>query len=250
MEDETKSVADFLNTLSESPELFKEAQTAAEEAEPEEKEDKPLAFHKDPKVQRYVQKEIEKAMKDVKPVEAQFKKDVEDINLPDSFVRLVGNDTPEKLAVLKDLSSYFSTLKGEAKQDFLREIEEQKQQATQAEAQAQEELETSFEEIEENYDVDLSSNSASAKQMRAQFIEYVRKVAPKDENGEVKAFPDMLASFEEFQERNKRIPVPQTRAKELASRGMARSGDTTTTVPQGRSWKDVDRYFEKLKSTN
>lgn len=246
MEDETKSVADFLNNLSESPELFKEAQAAAEETEPEEKEDKPLAFHKDPKVQRYVQKEIEKAMKDVKPAEAQFKKDVEDINLPDSFVRLVGNDTPEKLAVLKDLSSYFSTLKGEAKQDFLREIEEQKQQQASEEAQSLKFLEDSFEEIEETYGVDLNASP----EIRSKFIDYVKKVAPKDENGEVKAFPDMLASFEEFQEKSKRIPVPQTRAKELASRGMARSGDTTTTVPQGRSWKDVDRYFEKLKATN
>lgn len=247
--DEKDSVASFLNEVSEPRDLFKEETVAEETAEEEVKEDKPTPFHQDPKVQRYIDKQVEKALKDKNPtVENQFKKDIEDINLPSSFVKLVGNDTPEKLEVLKDLSNYFSTLKGEAKQDFIREMQEKEQQKVEADKKAQQELDNYFDEIEETYSVDLSSNSAPAKAMRSQFIDYVRKIAPKDENGEVTGFPDLVASFEEFQEKNKRPAA--TRAKELANRGMTRSSDTSTGVPQGRSWKDVDRFFDTLKKTN
>lgn len=249
-EDKKNSAVDFLNNI-DTNEPFKE--TPVEEDEPvvveeDKAEEKALPFHKDPKVQRYIQKEIEKKAKDFAPsAERQFKQDIaSDIKLPASFVRLVGNDTDEKVQVLKDLSDYFGTLKGEARKEFLDEMKQQEQAQVEADTKAQEELENYFEEIEETYNVDLSSNSSTAKKTRADFIEYVRKIAPKNEEGEVAAFPDLVASFEEFQERNKRT-APASRAKELASRGLTRSTDASTAVPSGRSWKDAERFFKTLK---
>lgn len=245
MANEKDAVMNFLNESTEPADIFTE-EPVVEEVE--DKEEKSVPFHKDPKVQRYVEKQIEKALKDRPSAETTFRKEVDDIRLPSSFVRLVGNDTPEKVEVLKDLSNYFSTLKGEARQEFLDEVKAQERAKIEADTKAQEELENYFDEIEETYDVDLSSKSASAKQMRTQFIEYVRKIAPKDEYGEVSAFPDLISAFEEFQEKSKRPTA--TRAKELANRGMTRSNDTTTANPQGRSWKDVDRFFDKLKTNS
>lgn len=244
---EKDSVANFLNEVTEPKDIFKEE--IATEAEPEEveEEEKALPFHKDPKVQKYIEKRIEESLKSRPSAEQGFKKDVEEINLPSSFVRLVGNDTPEKLEVLKDLSNYFGTLKGEAKKEFLDELKTQETAKTEADTKAQEELDDYFEKIEETYDVDLSSNSATAKQMRSKFIDYVRDIAPKDEQGEVAGFPDLISAFKRFQNEDKGTVRPASRAKELANRGMTRSSDTTTAVPQGRSWKDVDRYFDKLK---
>lgn len=237
----------FLNEIStEAP--FKEEEVV-EKAEEIEEEDKPLPFHKDPKVQRYVEKQIEKAFKDKPSAEQQFKKEVEEINLPASFIKLVGNDTEEKKQVLKDLSDYFGTLKGEARKEFLAELQEQQVAQQKEDAKAQEELDTYFEEIEETYNVDLSSNSATAKKTRSEFIDYVRKIAPKNNDGEVIGFPDLVSAFEEFQEKGKRT-APASRAKELASRGMTRSTDASNELPKSRSWKDVDRYFSKLKSNN
>lgn len=248
MEPEKDAVANFLNEVTPDKELFKEEEPEEEKLTVEEdSEAKPLPFHKDPKVQRYVDKQIEKALKDVKPAERQFRQDVEDIKLPASFIKLVGNDTDEKVQVLKDLSNYFGTLKGEARQEFLDEMKQQQQQQTDADTKAQDELDTYFEEIEETYNVDLSSNSATAKKMRSDFVEYVRKIAPKNDEGEVTGFPDLVASFEEFQDKGKRAPS-NNRAKELASRGMARSTDASTAVPTGRSWKDVDKFFGSFKN--
>lgn len=248
-EKKESSTIDFLNNI--DKEVFKEEPVVEAVTEEGTEDDKPLPFHQDPKVQRYVEKQIEKAFKD-RPVEKQFVKEVvEEINLPASFIKLVGNDTEEKKQVLKDLSSYFGSLKGEAKkeavEEFMQDLQKQQQEAVAADKQAQEELDSSFEQIEENFDIDLSSNSASAKKLRSEFIDYVRKIAPKNEDGEVSAFPDLVGAFEDFQERGKRSTTPN-RAKELAARGLTRSTDTSSAPATGRSWKDVDRFFSKLKS--
>ena len=130
----------------------------------------------------------------------------------------------------------------------LQQLQQQADKQAEDDRQAQEELESAFEEIEETYDVDLSSNTAFAKKTRADFIEYVRKIAPKNKEGEVQSFPDMLSAFEEYQERSKRS-APASRAKELASRSMSRSSDATTApAATGKSWKDVERMFSKLSS--
>lgn len=249
MADETKSTADFLNTITEKQEPFKEEPTPEKEEEEVDEiagEDKPLPFHKDPKIQRFIEKEVSKKMESFKPsAEQSFKREVEDeVNLPSSFIRLVGNDTEEKKQVLKDLSEYFGGLKGEARKEFLAEMQEQeKAQAAEDEA-AVNELNTGFEEIEETYGIDLSSRATQGT--RAAFVEYIRKISHKNAEGEVDQFADIPAAWEDFQERNQ--PKPASRAKELASRGMTRSTDATTELPKGRSWRDVDKFFDKLKS--
>jgi len=246
-EDKKESTVDFLNGLTENKEVFKEEEPKEEEVVVEEEEDdKPLPFHKDPKIQRYIEKQVSKAVESIRPSEAErFREEVKDINLPPSFVKLVGNDTEEKVQVLKDLSSYFSTLKGDARKEFLAEMQEQEKQATEEDQKAVSELYAGFESIEEEHNVDLTSNSAQAQRTQEAFKEYLRKISPKDANGEVTAFADIPAAWESFSQTNK--PRSASRAKELASRGLARSTDADGSVPQGKSWKDVDRFFAKLK---
>lgn len=253
MDNEKNVVTDFLNDFSQPQEIFTE-QPVVESTEDTVNEEKPVPFHKDPKVQRYVEKEIERALKNVPHVERpstneSVPSDVKDVI--EAFTTIIGNDTPEKVRALEKLEK---TLQGsderastKAIERFQQQIKEQEAEQTKAEKAAQDELDTYFDEIEETYDVDLSSNAASAKKLRSEFIEYVRKIAPKDANGEVKSFPDLLSSFEVFQEGNKKT-APTTRAKELASRGMTRSGDTTGTQPRGYSWKDVDKFLDTLKA--
>ena len=52
--------------------------------------------------------------------------------------------------------------------------------------------------IEDNYDVDLTSTAPQAKKLRTEFIEFVERIAPKDEYGNVKEYPDFESSFELF----------------------------------------------------
>lgn len=254
MEDEKNgSMADFLNNFSDKEDIFKEEPAESDTSE-EVEDEKPLPFHKDPKVQRYVDKQIEKAIKAIPTPDQRTAReetspsDVKDVIA--AFTAIVGNDTPEKVKALEALEKTLAGADERASQKaierFQQQVQEQEQQRTKEDEAAITELNSGFEEIEETLGVDLTSNTAQAQKLNLEFRQYLKKIAPKDENGEVKSFPDIPAAFEEFQERNKRAPA--TRAKELASRGMTRSNDTATSAPTGKSWKDVDRFFDKLKA--
>lgn len=243
MPQEKSDVSDFLEVLNGNKEPFQEEVIEQEE---EGKDDggeiKPIPFHKDPKVLKFIEKEVEKRAETFKTsAEKQFRQEVkEELNLPSSFVTLIGNDTAEKQQVLKDLSNYFGSLKGEAKQEFLAEMQEKERIQKAKDDAVANELTSGFEQIEEEYGVDLSANP----KQRAAFVDYLRKVSHKNAEGEVDQFADIPATWELFQEKAK--PAPASRAKELASRGMTRSTDASTVIPQGRSWKDVDRFFTTL----
>lgn len=211
--------------------------------EPVEKEEK-LPFHRDPKIQRYIQKEIAKATKDLTPREqARFEEERgDDDDLVGAFETIIGNDTPEKQHALKMLGITIRGLKEEAT-SATRALQNERM----AEQQAEEQLYEGFETIEEEFDIDITSKSPQARKTKAEFIEFIEAIAPKDEYGEITEYPDFTKSFEIFQSLKAKTP-PASRAKELASRSMARASDASTIPePQGFSWKDVDKHFSKLQ---
>lgn len=250
MADERSAVNEFLNGLGQPKEdPFKSADPFASVEEPaeqalEDEEEKPLPFHKDPKVQKYIDRQVAKAIADAPlPQERQQFKE-EEINLPPSFVKLVGNDTDEKKQVLKDLSSYFGGLKGEARQEFLAEMQEQERAVQQQDQAALDELNAGFEEIEEMHGIDLSSGNANAQRTRGAFVEYLKKVSHKNADGEVDQFADIPAAWEEFQSKAQR--PANNRAKSLASRSMGTQNVSDTPAVADRSWKGVEKLFSKL----
>lgn len=234
---------DPFNDLPEEP--FKQEEPLQEKTE-EIVEDKPLPFNKDPKVQKFIEKEINKRMADFKPTESdRFVQEtkVED-KTTDVLTRLIGNDTPEKLSMIKEFKSILEEGTAKAKQEALAELEARKNQEVEADRQAEQELEDAFESIEETYDVDITSNNALAKKTRQEFVSFVEKIAPKDSRtGEVIDYPDMQSAWETFSEMRKSTP---SRAKELANRGMTRSAETKQET-QGRvNWNSVDNFVESL----
>ncbi len=228
----------------ESPFLADEDEKGEVVVEADSKEDKPVPFHKDPKVEKYLAKrerelraELLGELKPAAPVKEEVK--TGEVNLPESFVRLVGDDTYEKKTVLKDLSNYFGSLKGEAKAEALREFEQQlsEQQSRQSEEdqRALSELESGFEAIEEEFGVDADT---------PEFRAFIRKFAPKDSEGNVVAFPDMVSTYETYQQVKK---PDNSRAKQLASRGLKRSSDASSVAtPKDNSWSTWDRIKSSL----
>lgn len=253
MDDDKSAVEEFLGGLNQpKDDPFKsddpfapKAKEEVESVEEEEKEEKPVPFHKDPKVTRFIEKEVAKRLADFKPATPEApSKETED-EMTDVLVRIIGNDTPEKQAAVKDFRRVLGSLEEKGAQRALAQLEAQAEESAEADRQAMDELDSSFEEIEDTYGVDISSNTPQARKTRVEFVDFVRKIAPKDENGEVASFPDMLSAFETFQE-SKQRPA-SNRAKDLASRGLSRSKDVSTT-PQttDKSWNAVDKLFSKL----
>lgn len=195
-----------------------------------------LPFHKDPKVQKYVQKEIERALSelpkpDVTNAAPEVNTDVDDV-----LTRLIGNDTPEKLSMIKEFKSVLTNGTERAKKEALAELKREQQNEVQAERDAEDELEAGFESVEEHFGIEFNPNQKRG------FATFISKVAPKDEYGEVTAYPDFIETYDTYQQLAKATQSPN-RAKDLASRSMARSGESTVKPQERITWDTVDKII-------
>jgi hypothetical protein len=239
---------EFLGDLKEdNNDPFNEEKAETEgktEVEEKEKEEKPLPLHKDPKVQRYIEKQIEKRMTGMGKVEKEFVKETKSEE-DDYYVRLIGNDTPEKVAMVKEAKAREERQLQLAEERAFNRLTKQQQEAVQAEKQADEELENALDEIEEKFDIDITSNEPVAKKMRVDFLKFVERIAPKNKDGEISEYPDMLEAYDTFKEM-KKAPSSASKAKDISSRSMGRSSEASTKAAQGHTWKDIDKIFDKL----
>ncbi len=253
--DKNTAVADFLGEFSNEKEVnpfednlkdpFQQQEVVEEAVVPEEvKEEKPLPFNKDPKVQRFIEKEVSKRLADFKPEVPEPKAEVHD---DDYYVRLIGNDTPEKVAMIREARARDERMLDMAEERAFNRLSQHEQESLQADQEAEQELENAFENIEETYDVDISSNSPLAKKTRQEFVSFVERIAPKDRNGDIVDYPDMASAWETFSEIKKATTQP-SRAKELANRGMARSSEAPVATQTKRvDWNSVDDMMDSLK---
>jgi hypothetical protein len=213
------------------------------------KEEKTLPFHKDPKVQRYVEREIAKRIKDVKlpePKESARETIKESDSLLEAFAIIVGNDTPEKKMALDKLARGLSERDEKTYKRAVGEFQTIQNAEIERDKAAQKELNQGFEDIEEEYEVDLTSNTPQAKKMRIDFSDFILRIAPKDSDGSPTGYPDMIQAFDLFRERATKKPATN-KAKELASRGMERSGDASNAKPSGAiTWDTVDKMMSKM----
>lgn len=221
-----------------------------EETSVEEKDEKPLPFNKDPKVQKFIEKEISKRMADFKPTESRQEEKKENDEVVESLIAVIGNDTPEKRRAVEALRDRLD--EGTRK---ITEWENQQQQSEIADKEAEEQLESAFGNIEEKFDVDIMSGKPDSLKRgngftytRQEFVSFVEKIAPKDANGEIVDYPDMNSTWETFSDVKKSTATP-SRAKELASRSMRRSAETSSEPVLkrgGQAFRNSDEFIESL----
>lgn len=216
--------------------------------EPEESKEKPLPFNKDPKVQKYLEKEMNKLREEFASQQTvrEEPKNQDTTDVVSAFEAIIGNDTPEKVAALKSLERALGNVDQRASEKAIAKLDEIRLQESLADKEAEDELSEAFDSIEDTYGVDISSNTQSAKKLRNDFVTYVERIAPKDRNGDIIAYPDMSSAWETFSEIKKATQIP-SRAKELASRGTARSAEAVITEPQKRvSFDMADDFIASL----
>lgn len=246
----SKGAADPLEDKGEDP--FDHLKEKGDEVIEEVKEEKPLPFNKDPKIQKYLEKrehEIEVRLSEkFGNKESAVATQSADDRVSDVLTRLIGNDTPEKLSMVKEFKDILGNLKGEARAEALAEIQSMQSAEVEADREAEQELENAFENIEETFNVDITSNNPIARKTRQEFVSFVEKIAPKDRNGDIADYPDMVQAFETFSVMKKSTATP-SRAKELASRSMSRSAETSSEPNQPRSrtpFSNSDAFIESL----
>lgn len=211
-------------------------------------EEKPLPFNQDPKVQKYIAKQVAKALAErPEPVASTREAESNDdtTSVVEAFTAIIGNDTPEKVNALKSLGRALGNVDQRASQKAVEKIDEIRSREVQQDREAEQELEDAFDEIEDSYGVDITSNNSIARKTRQEFVTFVEKIAPKDRNGDIIDYPDMSSAWETFSAIKKANAVP-SRSKELASRGMARSSETPAGPQKRVTFDDADAFIESL----
>lgn len=137
-----------------------------------------------------------------------------------SLLTLYGdNDAGRQAArITQDL---LNKTKEEARQEAFEMLQSQQADAQKEVAKQQQNLDGMLEDVEDEFSVDLTSNSPAARKARQGFYAALEKMSPKDSDGMVKDYADALAVWEYYQSTQKQ---DNTRAKDLGDRSMVKSG--------------------------
>lgn len=148
----------------------------------------------------------------------QFSKDA---GVDERLVRLYGTEENGPEAA-KLHAALLQDLKREAKEEAVKEFQSMQAQAVQAQREAEAFIDDELEALEEDHNVDLTSDAPAARKARRELLELVAKLSPKDEEGNVKDYADFGEAFEIYQTRKDKPDA--SKAKELANRSMTKSG--------------------------
>ncbi len=134
--------------------------------------------------------------------------------------RIWGTDTPENAMATDLLKNAIRAASEDAKRAALEEIRAEQREAQEAAKKAESDLDSMVEDIEDEFGVRLT------KEQEKGFFRLMEKLSPKDREGNVIAYADPIAVYEEYQERVKRSKANP--ARDLAARSMTQSGQSST----------------------
>lgn len=160
---------------------------------------------------------------------------------PEEWIQLLG-DTPEARRIWKLQNKIFEEKVGKVREETIREIEEKNARALAQQKEFESYIDSELENIEDEFDVDLTSNSPAARKARKDFLELVENLSPKNESGVLTGYADFKTTFSLYQQTRDAAKSSQTsqRQKELASRSMQQPGQPITPekkpTPGFRGW--------------
>ena len=140
----------------------------------------------------------------------------------DPRIAKVFGDYEKGKEISKEFTSILKDLTQKAREEAITEFEERQEQsvvqARQEEQSYVEYLKSEFDKIEDEYDVDLEGDAKT----RGEFVDFIAKLSPKDEEGNIKDYPDIEEAWDTFQA-TKQAPN-NARRDEVASKSMVKSG--------------------------
>lgn len=149
---------------------------------------------------------------------------------PEAYLKQVekiyGNNSPEAIEATDLLKTALQSVKKQATEDALAQLREEQQKERDAVASEEKSLDAMIEDIEDETGQTLD------EQTKKGFFQLLEKLSPKDKDGNVIAYADHNAVWDELQAR--KVPV-QNRAKDLAARSMVNSGSSPKTTIEAES---------------
>jgi hypothetical protein len=147
--------------------------------------------------------------------------------------RIYGTDSPEAITATEILKNALKGVKDEAKREALEEMSARQREAQEAEQHESARLDAMLEELEDEFNVDLTSKKA--KELREGFFKRLERLSPKDENGDIIQYADHRAVWEDYSNRLQKRT--ETRAKEVSDRSMQQSTSATANKSHDPNWE-------------
>ncbi len=146
------------------------------------------------------------------------------------FLAIYG-DKPETHQAWKIQQEMLLDYKEQAKAEALDEIRNQQVVSQQQQREYESFIDSELEEIEDEFNIDVTSDAPAARKARREFLEMVHDASPKDENGEITAYADFPSVWEFYQLKQTK-DKGSTRNREISSRTMARTNGASETAPK------------------
>lgn len=207
------------------------------ESKPHENDDEPRKNRRHRRLEQQLEQEREARIIAETRAEAlsesrQFADDTKDISVDERFLRIYG-DSPETRKAWQLQQEILNDYKSQAKEEALQEIEDRNTYTQQQTKRFESLIDDELEAIEDQYDVDVTSDSPSARKTRREFLEMVQQASPKDENGTITGFAVFDYVWESYQLKRSSEKNVSTRNKDLSSRSMEKSaGSQSNSVPK------------------
>lgn len=159
-----------------------------------------------------------------------IRKDAEPANYLKRIEKIYGNATPEAKEATELLLEALRGVEESATQKALEKFELQRGSESQAIREEEKNLDKMSDTWEDEYDIDMSNEAT-----RKAIFSLTEKLSPKDADGNIKEYADPDAVAEVFLSTREKS---NSRAKELASRSMTRSGSSQPSkLEQDATWK-------------
>lgn len=136
--------------------------------------------------------------------------------------KIYGTNSPEAIEATKLLQEAIKGAEDRATERALEAFREEQRQAAEAVQVEEKNLDSMVDAIEDEFEVEMDSATEKS------FFQLLEKMSPKDSDGNITAYADHFAVWDELQSRKQTSAQPQ-RAKNLASRSMVRTGSSPNT---------------------
>jgi hypothetical protein len=151
-------------------------------------------------------------------------------------------DTPEGKFAKAFMEKKLKETEERAYTRALEEIRQEQEAVSEEEQKDSQTIDSGFAQVEDEFDVDLSGDTAESKKLRNSYIDFLEGLTTND-------FPDFVESFKVFQQLNTKPPREATqRQKQLADRSMAGQGNAS--APQERKFRSGREYIDYLQQIN
>lgn len=160
---------------------------------------------------------------------SKFNSETQDVD--SRFLRIYG-DSPETREAWKLQQDMFNEVKTKAKEEALSEIVESQRQSAREQKELESFIDSQLEAIEDEYNVDLTSNTREAHRVRTEFLGMIEKASPKNADGDIADYADFGSVWEFYQSKQSKDKVSTDRQREISSRSMSKSNSGSTTTEQ------------------